>query len=319
MGAALLTPSVFAQVSDYPNKPVRLVVPFTPGGSTDIVARLVAQKLSDVWKKQVVIDNRGGAGGSLGAELVAKAAPDGYTLLVGLQTTHAINPAVYKNLPFDPLKDFVPVTRFAVSPQMLAAHASLPALTLQEFVNRVKAAPRKYSYGSSGNGTSQHLAFEMFKRAAGIEMEHIPYKGSAPAIADLVGGHTQALIGGVVALLPHIKSGRLQAVAIASATRSAVAPDVPTMSETLLPGFSVSPWFGFFYPAKTPNAIVDRLFADTHKHVLNAPDIRQRIIDQGAEVAPSVSKQEFAAFVAAEHAQWRKTVDAVMTTAPTKQ
>jgi tripartite-type tricarboxylate transporter receptor subunit TctC len=305
-----------AQANDYPTKPVRLVVPFAPGGTTDIVARIVAQKLGDVWKRQVVIDNRGGAGGSLGTEIVARAQADGYTLLFGLQTTHAVNPAVYKNLPFDALRDFIPVTRVAISPQLLVAHPALQTPTLREFVARVKAAPGKYTYASSGTGTSQHLAFEMFKRAAGLDMAHIPYKGTAPAMAELVGGHTQALIGGVVALLPHVKAGRLHAVAMASANRSMAAPEVPTMNETLLPGFSVSPWFGLFYPARTPNAIVDKLFHDVTTQVLAAPDLRQRVIDQGAEIAPSVSKQEFAAFVAAEHAHWRKTVEAVMPARP---
>ena len=306
----------FCAASEYPVKPVRLVVPFAPGGTTDIVARVVAQKLAEIWKKQVVIDNRGGAGGSIGTELVAKAPADGYTLLFGLQTTHAINPAVYKDLPFDPIKDFTPVTRVAFSPQLLAVHPGVPASTLKEFVALAKASPGKYSYGSSGTGTSQHLAFELFKRAAGIDLAHIPYKGMGPAITELVGGHVQAAIGGLVALLPHVKSGRLRAIAMASTSRSTVLPEVPTMAETLLPGFNVSPWFGLFYPSGTSVAIVNQLFADVTGKVLSAPDVRQKVSEQGAEVAPSGSRQEFAAFVAAENALWAKVVRDVMAGKP---
>lgn len=304
--------STCVAAGEYPSKPVRMVVPFAPGGTTDIVARIVAQKLSELWNKQVVIDNRGGAGGSIGTDLAAKASPDGYTLLFGLQTTHAINPAVYKNLPFDPIKDFIPVTRVAFSPQLLAVHPSLPAGTLKEFVALAKASPRRLSYGSSGIGTSQHLAFELFKRAAGIDLVHVPYKGSGPATTELLGGHVQAIIGGVVALLPHVRSGKLRAIAMASTSRSAVVPEVPTIAESLLPGFNVSPWFGLFYPSGTPVAIVNQLYADVVRKVLSAPDVRLKISEQGAEVAASDSKQEFAAFVAAENVLWGKVVKEVM-------
>ena len=296
----------------YPDKPVRMVVPFPPGGTTDIVARIVAQKMSDVWARQVVIDNRSGAGGSIGSDLVAKASPDGYTVLFGLQTTHAINPGVYKNLPFDPIKDFAAVTRVAVSPQLLALHPSVSANSLPAFIALAKASPGRLSYGSSGTGTSQHLAFEMFKRTAGVDVVHIPYKGTGPAIADLVGGHVQTLIGGVAGLLPHVKSGKLRAIAIASVNRSAVLPEVPTMAETLLPGFDVSPWFGLFLPAGTPAAITRQLYADVVNKVLNVPEVRQRIGDQGAESAPSKSPGEFAAFVAEEKALWGKVIRDVM-------
>jgi tripartite-type tricarboxylate transporter receptor subunit TctC len=301
-----------AMAAGYPDKPVRMVVPFPPGGTTDIVARIVAQKMSDVWARQVVIDNRSGAGGSIGSDLVAKASPDGYTVLFGLQTTHAINPGVYKNLPFDPIKDFAAVTRVAVSPQLLALHPSVSANSLPAFIALAKASPGRLSYGSSGTGTSQHLAFEMFKRTAGVDVVHIPYKGTGPAIADLVGGHVQTLIGGVAGLLPHVKSGKLRAIAIASVNRSAVLPEVPTMAETLFPGFDVSPWFGLFLPAGTPAAITRQLYADVVSKVLNVPEVRQRIGDQGAEAAPSKSPGEFAAFVAEEKALWGKVIRDVM-------
>jgi tripartite-type tricarboxylate transporter receptor subunit TctC len=289
--ALVLLVSICAAAGEYPMKPVRLVVPFAPGGTTDIVARVVAQKLAEIWKKQVVIDNRGGAGGSIGTELVAKAPADGYTLLFGLQTTHAINPAVYKDLQFDPIKDFTPVTRVAFSPQLLAVHPGVPASALKEFVALAKASPGKYSY-------------------------HIPYKGMGPAITELLGGHVQAAIGGLVALLPHVKSGKLRAIAMASTNRSTVLPEVPTMAESLLPGFNVSPWFGLFYPAGTPGLIVNQLYADVTSKVLSAPDVRQKISEQGAEVASSSSRQEFAAFVAAENALWGKVVREVMSGKP---
>ncbi len=318
-GAALVLLFSTCAAAEYPVKPVRLVVPFAPGGTTDIVARVVAQKLAEIWKRQVVIDNRGGAGGSIGTELVAKAPADGYTLLFGLQTTHAINPAVYRDLPFDPIKDFTPVTRIAFSPQLLAVHPGVPAVTLKEFVALAKASPGKYSYGSSGTGTSQHLAFELFKRAAGIDLVHVPYKGMGPAITELLGGHVQAAIGGMVALLPHVKSGKLRAIAMASTSRSPVLPEVPTMAETLLPGFNVSPWFGLFYPARTPGPIVNQLYADVTGKVLSAPDVRQKISEQGAEVAASSSRQEFAAFVTAENALWGKVVREVLSGKPGSQ
>ena len=306
----VLTPTASFQLCarDYPNKPVRVVVPFPPGGATDVVARIISQKLGEVWGTQVVIDNRGGAGGAIGSDLVAKSTPDGYTLLFGLQTTHAINPAVYENLPFDPIKDFIPVTRVAVSPQLLALHPSVASTNLQAFLTLAKASSGRFSYGSAGTGTSQHLAFELFKRAAGIDLVHIPYKGTAPAVTDLLGGHVQALIGGVVALLPHIKSGKLRAIAVTSANRSAVLPDVPTMSESLLPGLNLSPWFGFFYPAATPASIVNQLYVDVVTKVLSLSDLRQKIIDQGAEIAPSKSIAEFGAFVAEEKSMWATVV-----------
>lgn len=301
-----------ARAADYPNKPVRMVVPFPPGGTTDIVARIVAQKLGDTWGRQVVIDNRSGAGGSIGSDLVAKATPDGYTILFGLQTTHSINPGVYRKLPFDPIRDFTAITRVAVSPQLLAVHPAVQAHSLPAFIALAKASPGRLSYGSSGTGTSQHLAFEMFKRAAGIDVAHIPYKGTAPAIADLLGGHVQALIGGVAGLLPHVRAGKLRAIAIASANRSAVLPEVPTLSETLLPGFNVSPWFGLFFPAGVPAPIANQLYSDTVNKVLSASDVRQRIAEQGAEAAPSKSLSEFAAFVAEEKALWGKVINDVM-------
>ena len=314
MAVALMPATALGAAPAYPTKPVRMVVPFPPGGTTDIVARLVAQKLSEMWDKQVVIDNRGGAGGVIGSETVAKATADGYTMLFGLQTTHAVNPAVYKKLPFDPIKDFVPVTIVAYSPQLLAVHPTVPANSLAEFVALAKSKSGQMNFGSSGIGTSPHLAFELFKRAAGIELTHIPYKGTGPAIAELLGGHVNALIGGVAALTPHIKTGKLRALALANTTRSATLPQVPTMSETGvagLQGFNVSPWFGLFYPAGTPRPIVEKLFVDARK-ALQSPDLQTRIADQGAEAVISESPKQFAEYVAREKELWGKIVREVM-------
>jgi tripartite-type tricarboxylate transporter receptor subunit TctC len=255
----------------------------------------------------VVIDNRGGAGGVIGTETVAKASADGYTLLFGAQSTLAMNPAVYSNLSFDPVRDFSPVTLVANSLQLLAVHPSVPAKSLGEFIAAAKAAPGKWSYGSSGIGNSAHLTFELFKREAGINLIHVPYKGTGPAITDLLGGQIQAVIGSTAALLPHIKSGRLRALAMTSANRSVAMPQLPTMAESGLPGFNVSPWFGLLFPAQTPRAIVNAVHADVRK-VMNSGDTRQKIADQGAEAVLSDTPQNFAAFVVSERDLWRKVV-----------
>lgn len=296
-----------AAAPKYPDKPVRLVVPFAPGGGTDIIARIVAHRLSETWGKQVVIDNRGGAGGVIGTETVAKAAADGYTILFGSQSVLAMNPAIYSNLNFDSVKDFIPVTLVAYSLQLLAVHPGVPARSLQEFIAAAKAAPGKWTYGSSGTGTAAHLTFELFKREAGIDVVHVPYKGTGPAITDLLGGQIQSIIGSTAALLPHVKSGRLRAIAMASGNRSAAMPHLPTMAESGLPGFNVSPWFGVLYPSRTPKAIVNSMYSEMRR-ILTSPDTRQKIAEQGAEAALSESPQEFAAFVASERELWRKVV-----------
>ncbi|MBI3042619.1 MAG: tripartite tricarboxylate transporter substrate binding protein [Betaproteobacteria bacterium] len=296
-----------AAALEYPDKPVRLVVPFAPGGGTDIVARIVAQKLTEVWEKQVVVDNRGGAGGVIGTEMVARAPANGYTILFGAQSTLAMNPAVYRNLKFEPVRDFTPVTLVAYSLQLLAVHPGIPAKSLGEFIAAAKAAPGKWTYGSSGVGTSAHLTFELFKREAGISLVHVPYKGTAPAITDLLGGQIQAIIGSTAALLQHVRSGRLRAIAMTSGNRSTAMPQVPTMAESGLPGFNVSPWFGLLYPAGTPKTIVNALYSDMRK-ILNSPDTRQKIADQGGEPALSDSPRQFAAYVASERELWRKVV-----------
>lgn len=311
--AAITVPGLgYAAANEYPNKSVRLVVPFAPGGGADIVARLVAQELSTVWEQQVIVDNRGGAGGAIGTEVVARARPDGYTMLFGSQSTIAMNPAVYTNLPFDTIKDFAPVILVAYSPQLLAVHPSVQAKTLQEYIALAKAAPGELTYASSGTGTSGHLTFELFKReAGGIDVRHIPYKGTAAAMSDVLGGQVKTLMGSTAVMVPHMKSGRLRAIAIATATRSPAMPQVPTMAESGLKGFEVKPWFGLLYPARTRKAIVDKLFADVRK-LQDTSDLSQQIEKAGAVAAVGDSPKQFAALVAAERTLWAKVVREVM-------
>lgn len=305
LAIAATTAPALAQQS-YPNKPIRMVCPFPPGGTTDLVARTVAQKLSEAWGQQVVVDNRSGAGGLIGTEMVAKAAPDGYTILLGSITTHAVNPALYKKLNFDPLKDFYPVSLIVSSPQLLAVHPSVPVKSVKELIALAKEKPGRLNYGSAGTGTSPHLTFELFKSTAGIDIVHIPYKGTGPAITDLVGGQVQMMITGVVALMPHVKSGKLRGIAVTSSRRTTALPDIPTVSESGVPNFDVSSWFGVFLPAGTPKPIVARLNGEIRK-ILELAEVRKRLIDQGADPA-SDTPEQFAAYVKSEMARWGKVV-----------
>lgn len=290
----------------YPTKPIRMICPFPPGGTTDVVARLVAQKLTEAWGQQVVVDNRPGAGGIIGTEIVTKAAPDGYTVLLGSITTHAVNPALYKKLNFDPVKDFAPVSLVVSSPQLLAVHPSVAAKSVKELIALAKAKPGQLNYASAGTGTSPHLTFELFKSMAGIDVVHVPYKGTGPAITDLIGGQVQMMITGVVALMPHVKSGKLRGLGVTSAKRVAALPDLPTIIESGIPGFDVSSWFGVFLPGGTPKPIVAKMNAEIRK-ILEVPEVRQRLIGQGADPA-SNTPEEFAAYVKAEMARWGKVV-----------
>lgn len=290
----------------YPTKPIRMICPFPPGGTTDVVARLVAQKLTEAWGQQVVVDNRPGAGGIIGTEIVAKAAPDGYTVLLGSITTHAVNPALYKKLNFDPVKDFAPVSLVVSSPQLLAVHPSVAAKSVKELIALAKAKPGQLNYASAGTGTSPHLTFELFKSMAGIDVVHVPYKGTGPAITDLIGGQVQMMITGVVALMPHVKSGKLRGLGVTSAKRVAALPDLSTIIESGIPGFDVSSWFGVFLPGGTPKPIIAKMNAEIRK-ILEVPEVRQRLIGQGADPA-SNTPEEFAAYVKAEMARWGKVV-----------
>jgi len=266
----------------YPAKPVRLMVPFPPGGSTDIVARIVAQKLGDRLGQQVVVENRGGAGGTIGTEVLAKAPPDGYTLGVASTSTHAVAPSVYTKLGYDPVKDFAPISLVAVSPYLLVVHPDVQVKSLQEFVAYVKARPGKLNYASAGTGSTTHLAMEMLKSAAGLYIVHIPYNGNGPAGTAVIAGQVEALFGSLPAVLPHAKSGRVRPIAVGTPKRSPSLPDVPTVAESGFPGFDASLWLAIMAPAGTPPAVIDRL----HKEivaVIGSPDAADALAKAGAE------------------------------------
>jgi len=295
----------FAQ-GTYPNKPVRLVVPFPAGGTTDILARAAAQKLSETWGQQVIVDNRPGAGGNIGSELVAKAAPDGYTLLMGTVGTHAINPSLYAKMPYDHVKDFAPVILVAGVPNVLVVNPDLPIKTVPELIAYAKANPGKLNFASSGSGTSIHLSGELFKVMAGVQITHVPYKGSAPALTDLIGGQVQLMFDNLPSSLPQIKGGKLRAVAVTSTTRAAALPEVPTVAESGLPGFEASSWFGILAPAGTPKDIIAKIDADVQKW-LATPEAKEKLLSQGANAAGG-SPEDFARHIQAETAKWAKVV-----------
>lgn len=303
---ALFAGAAAAQ-GNYPAKPIRLIVGYTPGGATDIVARLLATKLQEALGQTVIVENKPGAGSNIASELVAKSAPDGYTLLVG-SIANATNMVVYKNLGYDTLRDFAPVTQLMSAPSVLAVHPSFPAKNLQELIALAKRDPGKYAFASSGSGGSPHLAGEMLKLRAGIDLIHVPYKGAAPALSDLLGGQVQMAFQTALSAVPHLQSGQLRAVAVAANKRLAQLPNVPTMAEAGLPDFEVSSWNGLFAPAKTPPEIVARLHAEAVK-ALATPDLREKLNAQGAEAVGS-TPEEFRAYIRAEIEKWGKVVRA---------
>jgi tripartite-type tricarboxylate transporter receptor subunit TctC len=307
---AAVTP-VHAQTGTFPAKPVRIVVPFPAAGTTDIVARSLGAELQKMWQQPVIIENRPGAGGNIGADAVAKSPGDGYTLLMGTVGTHAINSALFahngQKMPFDAARDFVPVTLCAAVPNVMVINPKVPANTVAEFIQYAKANPGKINMASSGNGTSIHLTGELFKTMTGTYMVHLPYRGSAPAITDLLAGNTNVMFDNLPSALPHIKSGRLKALAVTSRAPSGALPGVPTVEEAgNLKGFDASSWFGLFAPAGTPRAIVDKIQSDVAK-VLAMPEIRQRFLSQGAEPGGN-TPDEFAAFIKAEADKWARVV-----------
>jgi tripartite-type tricarboxylate transporter receptor subunit TctC len=295
-----------ASAQTYPTKPIRVVVPFPAGGTTDVLARAVAQKLTESLGQPAVVDNRPGAGGNIGAELVAKSAPDGYTLLMGTVGTHAINPSLYPKMPYDHVKDFAPVILVAGVPNVLVINPALPVNSVQELIAYAKANPGKLNFASSGNGTSIHLSGELFRTMAGVQIAHIPYKGSAPALQDLVGGQVQMMFDNLPSSLALIKAGKLKALAVTSKERAAALPDVPTMAESGLPGFEASSWFGLLAPAGTPQPVILKINADVAKW-LASPEAKEKLLAQGA-IAAGGTPEDFVRQIAAETAKWQKVV-----------
>jgi tripartite-type tricarboxylate transporter receptor subunit TctC len=295
-----------AAAQTYPTKPVRMIIPFPPGGTTDILARVAAQKLSEALGQQVVPDNRPGAAGNIGTELVAKAPPDGYLLLTAPGSTLTIHPSLYAKLPFDPLKDFAPVTILGIVPNALVVHPSLPARNVKELIALAKARPGELNYASTGAGQSTHLSMELFKTMAGVKITHVPYKGSAPAVTDLLGGHVSLMFDNMPSALPHVKANKIRALAVSTLKRSPVAPEIPTVAESGLPGFEVSVWFAVLAPAATPRPIVDRLNQVLVK-ALQSPDVRERLSSQGAEPIGN-TPEEFTAVMKRDLVKWAKVV-----------
>ena len=298
--------AVGVSAQPYPTKPIRIVVPFPAGGTTDVLARAAAQKLTETLGQPAVVDNRPGAGGNIGAELVAKSSPDGYTLLMGTVGTHAINPGLYPKLPYDHVKDFAPVILVAGVPNVLVINPALPVNSVQELIAYAKANPGKLNFASSGNGTSIHLSAELFKTMAGVQMTHVPYKGSAPALQDLVGGQVQLMFDNLPSSLALIKGGKLKALAVTSSARAAALPDVPTIAESGLPGFEASSWFGLLAPAGTPPPVIAKLNGEIAKW-LATPEAKEKLLAQGANAAGG-TPEDFAQFINAETAKWQKVV-----------
>ena len=289
----------------WPSKPVRFIVPFPPGGPVDTTARAASVKLSEIWKTATMIDNRAGAGGVVGAQAAAREAADGYTLFMGA-IHHSVNPTLMGNLPYDIEKDFAPVSFAAMFPVFVVVHPSVPANTLQELIALAKKPGSNLSYASSGNGGGTHLAGELFNMEAGTKLQHVPYKGSAPAMNDVLGGQVQIMFSDAPTALPHIKSGRVKVLAVASRKRSAMLPDVPAAAEAGLPNYEAYSWAALFAPAKTPQAVLDKINADFNT-AFRDPDVRQRLLDAGAETAPG-TQQEMRDFLRAEIAKWAKVI-----------
>jgi tripartite-type tricarboxylate transporter receptor subunit TctC len=291
--------------SAYPNKPIHIVVTFTSGGAPDILARLIGEKLNAAWGQPVIVDNKPGAGGNIGADYVAKAAPDGYNLVLGTVGTHSINGALYQNMPYDMVKDFTPVTLLASTPNMLVVNNDVPAKNLSEFIALGKKEG-KMTFASSGSGTSIHVSGELFKTMTGIDMQHIPYKGRASAIPDLLGGRVTMMFDNMPSSLPLVREGKLRAIGVTSAKRSAAAPDIPTLAEAGLPGFEAVSWFAMFAPANTPAPVVNKLQAEISK-ILKSPDISKKLLDLGLDPSGS-TPAELAAYQKSEIAKWSKVV-----------
>ena len=290
----------------YPDRPLRLIVPFPPGGAVDVLGRAVALNARDALGQNIVVDNRPGFGGAVGSELAAHATPDGYTLLMGSTSTISINPSLVSNLAYNASKDFVPITLVGFVPHVLVATMAIPVNNLKEFIAYAKARPGQLAYGSAGVGTPHHIALEMFKQMTGVDLLHVPYKGTAPALVDLLSGRVACMSSEVLAVLPHVRAGKLRALGIATASRNQVAPESPTVAEAGLPGFEVTSWYGVLAPTGTARDITSRLSRDIAKS-LSTPDMRQRFADLGATPVGN-TPDEFAAFIKREGAKWAKAI-----------
>ncbi len=311
LGAGILFASIAAHAAqntagDYPNRPIRIIVTFPPGGPTDIIARVVGQKLAEAWGQPVVIDNRSGAGGNIGTDLAAKSAPDGYTLLLSNFGPMAISPFVYAKLPYDPVKDLTPITLAATAWFFVVTNPSSPLTSIKELIAQAKANPDKITFSSSGNASPSHLAGALFQSSAGVKLTHVPYKGGAPAVGAVIAGEVQMAIESPPPIVPQVKAGKLRALGAARATRSPLLPDVPTVSEAGLPGFEVGSWYGFHAPAGTPKLIIDKLHAEMVK-AMKTPELREKFSNVGAETIAN-TPAEYGAFVQAELKKWSKVV-----------
>lgn len=298
--------SVGAQAVKYPDKPIRIVVAYTPAGATDILARTIGQKMNEAWGQPVITDNRPGANGNIGTEYAAKATPDGYTLLMVTAGTHGINPGLYRKLGFDAVKDFAPVSLVAMVPNIFVINNAVPAKDLKEFIAYVKANPGKFNYGSPGNGSTAHLSMELFKTMTGTNMQHIPYKGSAGVLADVIGGQIIATMDNMPPYVPQVKAGKVRAIAVSTTHRSPAVPDVPTVAEAGVPGYDSGAWFGLVAPANTPKDIVNKLSRETAR-ILKLPDVSARLADLGAEAVGGTPEQ-FSAHIKSEIAKWAKVI-----------
>ena len=304
--AALLLAAGTCSAQGYPAKPIRIIVPFPPGGIADVFARVIGQKFGETLGQPGVVENRPGAGGNIGADLVAKSAPDGYTLVTGSIGTHAVNVSIFSKLPYDPIRDFAPVSPIMEAEGLLVLHPSVPVKSVKELVALARARPGQLSYASAGHGTASHLSGELFKSMAKVDMVHVPYKGNVPAITDLLTGQTSLLFATMPTVLPQVQAGRLKALAVASSARSPAAPEIPTIAEAALAGYSVVNWIGIFAPAGTPRDVVLKLNAEIAR-TMQAPDIQKRLVNEGAKFT-AMTPEQYGGFVRAEMTKWAKVV-----------
>jgi tripartite-type tricarboxylate transporter receptor subunit TctC len=310
IAAALATSALSAPVhaQAYPSKPVRWIIPFPPGGGTDVISRTIAQKLTEAWGQQVIADNRPGSGGTIGLAAAAKLPGDGYTIVLGQLANVAIAPALYSKLPYDPIKDFTPVTLALTSPLILVAHPSFPARNVKELIAVAKAKPDVVTFGSPGNGTTGHLGTELIKTAGGVKMTHIPYKGAVPAFTGLLGGEIAIYMSSIQPAIPQLNAGRVKALGVTSSKRIASLPNVPTIAESGLPGYEVTNWYGVMMPAGVPKDVLAKVH-DEVARILKMQDVQQRFQAEGGDTAPNTPEQ-FAAFIRSEIAKWAKAVKA---------